>query len=81
MIVSNIPQYLPPAEGDPDSADPHFKSRERQCGYCGAEFKTSAGYRYYCGRCRVRSFRQSPNGKDRKKTSKVGWLISPDGGD
>ena len=61
-----VPEYLPPAEGSEESADPNFRSRVRDCGYCGSAFETSAAFRYYCGRCRGASFRLEPNGKDRK---------------
>ena len=44
--------YRPPADGDWDSADPHFVARRRPCGKCGREFKTTAARRYFCGRCR-----------------------------
>ena len=45
-------EYRPPADGSPDSADPAFRARLRPCGRCGAEFKTSAKWRYFCKSCR-----------------------------
>ena len=49
----NVPEYHPPLEGSEDSADPLFRPRRRPCGYCGHQFTTSAGFRYYCERCRA----------------------------
>ena len=43
--------YKPPAPGDPDSADPTFKSRKRKCGFCGSGFWTTGARRYYCRGC------------------------------
>ena len=45
-------QYIQPADGSEDSADPHFNPRKRGCGKCGKAFVTSAAFRYYCERCR-----------------------------
>ena len=45
-------QYVPPAEGSPESADPHFRPRERPCGRCGDLFVTSARWRMFCPFCR-----------------------------
>ena len=47
-----IPEYLPPAEGSPESADPHFRPRERKCSFCKETFITSAGWRMFCEWCR-----------------------------
>ena len=53
--------YRPPADGDPDSADPHFKAKVRKCGRgCGREFKTTAARRYFCGRCREMTKDRTP---------------------
>ena len=46
------PNYTPPAEGAPDSADPGFRARVRPCGRCREEFTTSAKWRYFCPNCR-----------------------------
>ena len=47
-----IGDYHAPADGTPESADPHFVARTRDCGFCGREFVTSAAFRYFCGCCR-----------------------------
>ena len=45
--------YRPPPDGDPESADPAFKPRERACGrQCGRRFWTTSRWRYYCESCR-----------------------------
>ena len=46
------PNYRPPKDGAPDSADPFFRARRRPCGYCGNEFETSPRWRYFCPNCR-----------------------------
>ena len=33
------------------SADPGFKPKDRNCGRCGREFKTTAVRRYFCKSC------------------------------
>ena len=49
------PIYPTPAEGSPESADPHFVARVRKCGMgCGDTFTTTARYRYCCKKCRGR---------------------------
>ena len=47
--------YQAPSEGDPESADPNFKSRLRDCGKpeCDQSFQTSARWRYFCPKCRL----------------------------
>ena len=47
-----VPEYRPPADGSPESADPAFRARLRPCGRCGSEFTTSARWRYFCKSCR-----------------------------
>ena len=44
--------YQPPAPGDPESADPNFKPRLRDCGRCSKPFETTPRWRYFCGKCR-----------------------------
>ena len=47
--------YPTPADGSPESADPHFVARVRKCGCgCGNEFTTTAQWRYACENCRGR---------------------------
>ena len=43
--------YRPPAPGAADSADPTFKTRQRECGKCGSGFWTTVARRYYCRAC------------------------------
>ena len=45
--------YQPPAAGEADHADPHFRAKRRPCGRCGEEFTTTPRWRYFCGKCRV----------------------------
>ncbi len=52
--------YKPPRDGDPDSADPIFKSRKRPCGTCGGLFWTTGVRRYYCTRCWEKNRSRSP---------------------
>ena len=47
-----IAEYLPPAEGTAESADPLFRAKLKTCGYCGSDFTTTAKWRYFCGNCR-----------------------------
>ena len=53
-------EYLPPADGAPDSADPGFRARVRACGRCREEFTTSARWRYFCQTCRRHADVRSP---------------------
>ena len=53
-----VPEYIPPAPGAADSADPLFKPKVRDCGRCGDPFQTTPGFRYFCGACRRGTFRQ-----------------------
>ena len=46
-------EYQPPAEGSPESADPHFRARERPCSRCDELFVTSARWRMFCPFCRA----------------------------
>ena len=46
-------QYVPPPEGSPESADPHFRPRERKCSRCDEPFTTSARWRMFCEDCRA----------------------------
>ena len=46
-----VPTYRPPDDGAWDSADPHFKAKDRKCGLCGKEFRTTAKRRYHCRDC------------------------------
>ena len=50
--VSGTPEYQPPADGSPESSDPLFRSRRRDCGKCSRPFETSVRWRYFCPRCR-----------------------------
>ena len=45
-------RYQPPLEGSAESADPHFRPRERKCSFCKETFITSAGWRMFCEWCR-----------------------------
>ena len=47
-----VPEYLPPADGSQDSADPLFRAKVRPCGRCGFEFRQTVHWRYFCPRCR-----------------------------
>ena len=58
--VSSTPQYVPPADGDPDSADPLFVPKRRRCGRCGEGFTTTPRWRYFCGRCRYSTLVKNP---------------------
>ena len=62
-----IGDYHAPADGTPESADPHFVARTRDCGFCGREFVTSAAFRYYCEHCRGKAVRLNPAPKKRLK--------------
>ena len=64
--MPGVPEYQPPDDGSPESADPHFKSRERACGRCGFSFVTTAKFRYYCERCRGAPWRTGKYPKKRK---------------
>ena len=55
--MSNVPEYHAPPDGHAESADPHFKSKVRPCGFCGETFETSAAFRYFCPNCRCRAHR------------------------
>ena len=57
-----IERYQPPAAGEADHADPNFKPRLRPCGKWGAieTFQTSARWRYFCPKCRLRSNNRKP---------------------
>ena len=59
--------YLTPADGTPESADPLFVAKVRPCGFCGREFTTSAAWRYYCGHCRSRAVRLNLPPKNRNR--------------
>ena len=53
MVGGIIERYQPPAAGDPDHADPHFRPRVRECGRYSRPFETSAAWRYFCPKCRT----------------------------
>ena len=50
--MPGFPGYRAPDDGSPESADPGFSPRNRGCGLCGREFRTTAAFRYYCEACR-----------------------------
>ena len=66
-----VSEYEPPAEGASDSADPHFRAKQRPCGRCGIEFRTCPRWRYFCGRCRQST--QVRRGEDRTYATGGGW--------
>ena len=45
-------EYVPPADGSPECADPLFRAKLRPCGRCGFEFRQTVHWRYFCPRCR-----------------------------
>ena len=47
--------YLPPAAGEADHADPHFKPRLRDCGRCSNPFETTPRWRYFCPKMQSQS--------------------------
>ena len=53
-------EYVPPAPGEADHADPHFRAKVRPCGRCGQTFRQSVRWRYFCERCRESTLIKTP---------------------
>ena len=71
--------YRPPADGDPDSADPLFVAKHRKCGRCGFPFTTTPRARYFCGTCRDFANKVAPDVKEVRLANGQKWGFGSEG--